>query len=192
MFPVLALAFGVPLFIKHVGGWEYDRITDDGLPIVYDAGAIETFWQSHPLVITRRAGEIVVELAPLLVKLSFGLWTGSLRGPENAEYQRKLAIILRETLTRLGPAFVKLGQALSIRPDVLPEPALLELRQLCDSCPPFSVRACGYDAHPDEFVIASIQMLVSCLLSHEMRCRLSRLWTSYTRSLATLSLVIST
>ena len=31
-------------------------------------------------------------------------------------FQRKYAIQLREALTRLGPSFVKFGQALSIRP----------------------------------------------------------------------------
>ena len=44
---------------------------------------------------------------------------------------------LREVLTELGPCFVKLGQALSIRPDVLPSTFLDELQKLCDSMPSF-------------------------------------------------------
>ena len=54
--------------------------------------------------------------------------------------QRKYAIQLREALTSLGPSFVKLGQALSIRPDVLPSPFLFELQKLCDAVPSFPTR----------------------------------------------------
>jgi predicted unusual protein kinase regulating ubiquinone biosynthesis (AarF/ABC1/UbiB family) len=38
----------------------------------------------------------------------------------------------------LGPAFVKIGQALSSRPDVLPPAYLAELELLQDRIPPFS------------------------------------------------------
>lgn len=44
---------------------------------------------------------------------------------------------LREILTELGPCFIKLGQALSIRPDLLPSPVLFELQKLCDAVPSF-------------------------------------------------------
>jgi ubiquinone biosynthesis protein len=39
---------------------------------------------------------------------------------------------LRTVLEELGPTFVKFGQMLSMRPDLLPEPFILELRQLQD------------------------------------------------------------
>jgi ubiquinone biosynthesis protein len=39
---------------------------------------------------------------------------------------------LRRVLEELGPTFVKFGQMLSMRPDVLPEPLILELRKLQD------------------------------------------------------------
>ena len=44
---------------------------------------------------------------------------------------------LRSALTRLGPAFVKLGQLLSTRPDLLPAPYLTELSRLQDALPGF-------------------------------------------------------
>lgn len=44
----------------------------------------------------------------------------------------KRAIELREIVTSLGPAYIKLGQALSIRPDVLSPAAMTELQKLCD------------------------------------------------------------
>ncbi|RME71048.1 MAG: AarF/ABC1/UbiB kinase family protein [Verrucomicrobia bacterium] len=39
---------------------------------------------------------------------------------------------IRKVLEELGPTFVKFGQILSMRPDVLPEPLILELRKLQD------------------------------------------------------------
>uniref|UniRef100_A0A7S4Q2V1 ABC1 atypical kinase-like domain-containing protein n=1 Tax=Alexandrium monilatum TaxID=311494 RepID=A0A7S4Q2V1_9DINO len=44
---------------------------------------------------------------------------------------------LRVALEALGPAFVKLGQALAAREDVLSEPVAKELRKLCDQVPAF-------------------------------------------------------
>lgn len=42
------------------------------------------------------------------------------------------AIEIREIVTSLGPAYIKLGQALSIRPDILSPTAMMELQKLCD------------------------------------------------------------
>lgn len=49
-------------------------------------------------------------------------------------YQNEVAraIELREIVTSLGPAYIKLGQALSIRPDILSPTAMTELQKLCD------------------------------------------------------------
>ncbi|TXH04747.1 MAG: ubiquinone biosynthesis regulatory protein kinase UbiB [Nevskiaceae bacterium] len=44
---------------------------------------------------------------------------------------------LREALTELGPVFVKLGQALSTRPDIIPADIAGELAKLQDQVPPF-------------------------------------------------------
>lgn len=47
---------------------------------------------------------------------------------------------LRLALIRLGPAFIKLGQTLSTRPDVLPPEICAELAKLQDQIPPFPTR----------------------------------------------------
>jgi ubiquinone biosynthesis protein len=44
---------------------------------------------------------------------------------------------LRKTLEDLGPIFIKLGQALSTRPDILPDDIAIELSKLQDRVPPF-------------------------------------------------------
>ena len=45
---------------------------------------------------------------------------------------------LRKTLERLGPTFIKFGQVLSVRPDLLPKEYIRELEKLQDHVPPFS------------------------------------------------------
>ncbi|GMH07952.1 hypothetical protein Nepgr_009792 [Nepenthes gracilis] len=47
------------------------------------------------------------------------------------------AVKFRETLIRLGPFYIKLGQALSTRADILPTAYCLELAKLQDQIPPF-------------------------------------------------------
>ncbi|XP_065849167.1 uncharacterized protein [Euphorbia lathyris] len=49
----------------------------------------------------------------------------------------KRAIKFRETLIQLGPFYIKLGQALSTRPDILPSVYCQELVKLQDQIPPF-------------------------------------------------------
>jgi len=44
---------------------------------------------------------------------------------------------IRKTLEELGPIFIKLGQALSTRPDILPADIAVELCKLQDKVPPF-------------------------------------------------------
>lgn len=62
----------------------------------------------------------------------------------------------RTVLEELGPTFVKFGQILSMRPDALPEPLILELRKLQDSVTPVPfevmepVLVAGLDAPIDE------------------------------------------
>lgn len=51
--------------------------------------------------------------------------------------ERRAAAALREVLTVLGPAFVKIGQALSSRPDIMSPEYLVELEKLQDRIPPF-------------------------------------------------------
>lgn len=70
----------------------------------------------------------------LSVHRHLALSKGELRPP--VEPLESPAHHLREALEELGPTFVKLGQILSTRSDLLPEPFLEELRKLQDSVPP--------------------------------------------------------
>ena len=52
--------------------------------------------------------------------------------------RKPLGVRLREALEELGPIFVKFGQALSVRPDLLPLEVAAELAKLQDQVPPFA------------------------------------------------------
>lgn len=73
-------------------------------------------------------------LVPLTcrVRCFFKLHTG-LASPLTEE---NLAVKLRQLLIKLGPTFVKFGQVLSLRPDLLPPQLCQELSKLTDQVPP--------------------------------------------------------
>ena len=58
-------------------------------------------------------------------------------GSKSADVQRKLARGILNTLTGLGPCFIKVGQALSTRPDLVRRDWLDELTRLQDDLPSF-------------------------------------------------------
>ncbi len=68
--------------------------------------------------------------------------------PEQAEKNRW--VMLRETLEELGPTFVKFGQILSNRTDLLPAELIAELTGLQDDVPPVPISA-AREVIEDEF-----------------------------------------
>ncbi len=60
------------------------------------------------------------------------------RKPREQLERHSRPVRLRMALEELGPAFIKLGQLLSTRPDFIPPKYLTELAKLQDNVPPFS------------------------------------------------------
>lgn len=98
----------------------------------YNPQAIIEYYSSRTGEVLKR---ILTVLKPTLAFV-FGLWWDDKRGVKGKNNQRR-AIQLRELLTRLGPAYIKIGQALSTRPDLVPPIYLEELTKLQDQLPPF-------------------------------------------------------
>jgi predicted unusual protein kinase regulating ubiquinone biosynthesis (AarF/ABC1/UbiB family) len=99
---------------------------------LYDPVTIGAHYQKRPLEVLRR---IFAVLGPTL-SFVFGLWSDSKRGIV-VKTDRRRATQLRVLLTQLGPAYIKIGQALSTRPDLVPTVYLEELTKLQDQLPPF-------------------------------------------------------
>jgi aarF domain-containing kinase len=104
------------------------------LPRQYDWEDLRTYWSARPLTVWSRFAQIIYELGPVMGSCVKDLVVFAADNKEEVEAkQLLLASRLREALTNLGPAFVKAGQQLSIRPDLVPPVVLKELQKLCDA-----------------------------------------------------------
>lgn len=107
---------------------------DTELPKVYDIDVINRYWMQRPLAVLTRAAAIGSRVVPYGTGMVVDYRTGKL---EEVGHQQARAVELRELLTVLGPTFIKFGQMLSIRPDLLPPTFVYELQKLCDAVPSF-------------------------------------------------------
>ena len=98
----------------------------------YHAPAIAKYYDRRPWIVIWRAIEVLWSFGFFILCL---LWD---QGTQQIEvYKQQRAEDLRELLTRLGPTFIKVGQALSTRPDLIRRDYLKELIKLQDQLPPF-------------------------------------------------------
>ncbi|MBW4459590.1 MAG: AarF/ABC1/UbiB kinase family protein [Nodosilinea sp. WJT8-NPBG4] len=99
----------------------------------YDPEAIATHYRRRPFQVWARFVGIFLPLISFFAQL----WLDA-RAGRSAQNEVKRAAQLRTMLTNLGPAYIKIGQALSTRPDLVPPLFLEELTKLQDQIPPFS------------------------------------------------------
>ena len=98
----------------------------------YSVEKAAQFYNDRPLLVFSRLMQLAFLTSSFNVKLLLDWRLGNLE--KNQKERAKEALVLS---TQLGPTFIKLGQALSIRTDLIPEAYALELRQLQDAVPPF-------------------------------------------------------
>ena len=101
----------------------------------YDADAIAFQYRWRPWRVIWRAIAIIWLFGNFILHLLLDRWTN--REKVN---QPKRARELRKILTTLGPTYIKVGQALSTRPDLIRKDFLDELIRLQDQLPPFDNR----------------------------------------------------
>lgn len=99
----------------------------------YDPDVIARYYWKRPWQLFWRVLQVAWCLGSLFIAMKLDRWTGR----EQANLQRR-AVQLREALIHLGPTFIKMGQALSTRPDLVRRDFLEELTRLQDQLPPFS------------------------------------------------------
>lgn len=110
-----------------------DFIEASGL-LSYDPAAITRIYAGHPQRLIRRLWQTLVPIGLYLLGVGFDWLTGQLKTTDRARARAKEAADL---VASLGPAFIKAGQALSTRPDIVPPLLLEELAQLQDQLPGF-------------------------------------------------------
>ena len=100
----------------------------------YDPAAITRIYAGHPQRLFRRLWQTLVPIGLYLLGVGFDWLTGRIKTADVARSRAKEAADL---VASLGPAFIKAGQALSTRPDIVPPLLLEELAQLQDQLPGF-------------------------------------------------------
>lgn len=109
---------------------------DTGLPLVYDPNLLAQCFSKKPWVVVKRIAQVLAAGGGFFTKLAVDLVTKK-DYKQNPELEIQRAGELRDLITSLGPFYIKLGQALSIRPDVLSPRSMVELQKLCDKVPSF-------------------------------------------------------
>ncbi len=98
----------------------------------YDVKEIAQYYRYRPWLVIQRALNIIWSFGQFIFSLKWDEWRN-----QTEENKLKRAAQLRQILTRLGPTFIKVGQALSTRPDLVRKDFLDELIKLQDQLPPF-------------------------------------------------------
>ena len=111
-----------------------DFIEASGL-LEYDPDTISKIYRKNPKRLFKRLWQTLVPIFAYIFSVGLDKITGKLRNESQARYRAKQ---LTNLLVELGPAFVKAGQALSTRPDIIPVVLLEELSQLQDQLPGFN------------------------------------------------------
>jgi predicted unusual protein kinase regulating ubiquinone biosynthesis (AarF/ABC1/UbiB family) len=102
------------------GDWRYNPETNNAR------------YRNRPFTVLGRLIGIVFPFTTFVL----GIWWDNFTG-NSVLKQKKRARQLIKILTKLGPAYIKIGQALSTRPDVVPPTYLEELTTLQDKIPSF-------------------------------------------------------
>jgi predicted unusual protein kinase regulating ubiquinone biosynthesis (AarF/ABC1/UbiB family) len=104
----------------------------------YDFGKISRHYRSRPFAVIARTLEILFTFLGFWLGLQWDSFTNALlKRPESPSQVAKRAAQLRQIITKLGPTYIKVGQALSTRPDLVRVDYLEELTKLQDQLPPF-------------------------------------------------------
>ena len=110
-----------------------DASSDGGESWRYHPEEINAYYNQHLWQVFGRFINIVVSFAVFFISLWWDRTTNTVEKNERLRGSK-----LRKILTRLGPTYIKIGQALSTRPDLVSPVYLDELTILQDQLPSFS------------------------------------------------------
>nr|XP_043616523.1 uncharacterized protein slr1919 [Erigeron canadensis] len=112
------------------------------LPEVYNPQEADDYFKCRPHIVALRLIEVFGSFASAAIRIRLAgikRSKSSSLGTEADEYysQYNFGMVLKETMLNLGPTFIKVGQSLSTRPDIIGFPISKALGELHDQIPPF-------------------------------------------------------
>jgi predicted unusual protein kinase regulating ubiquinone biosynthesis (AarF/ABC1/UbiB family) len=121
---------------------ETDLLSGNLLSVVYNSSDISSYFTRNPSLVISRVMKIMSEAATILVAGMDGMIeekvsdrTSTTQEPQMSKSKVKLAVAVRESMIRMGPTFIKLGQALSSRQDLIGLEGISQLQLLQDAIP---------------------------------------------------------
>ncbi|KAK7357061.1 hypothetical protein VNO80_16342 [Phaseolus coccineus] len=118
------------------------KVWSKPLPEVYDPQDVAQYFSVRPHVVTFRVLEVLFSLATAMISIRTSGFKKFLRlvpqeDLDDTSSQYNFGMVLKETLLNLGPTFIKVGQSLSTRPDIIGVEMSKALSELHDQIPPF-------------------------------------------------------
>ncbi|KAK4578846.1 hypothetical protein RGQ29_028791 [Quercus rubra] len=141
---------GVDLFMADLkaleayAGYFYylSKIWSKPLPEVYDPQYVDDYFGCRPHLVAFRLLEVFSSFASAAIRIRASgirkyLKLRSDKDIDGNISQYKFGMVLKETMLSLGPTFIKVGQSLSTRPDIIGTEISKALSELHDQIPPF-------------------------------------------------------
>ncbi|PKA53396.1 putative aarF domain-containing protein kinase [Apostasia shenzhenica] len=112
------------------------------LPEFYDPEKVEQYFSCRPHVLLLRMIEVLASFSYAVIRVQFArafkfIWQGAYENYSLRDSQYHVGQILKEAMLHLGPTFVKVGQSLSTRPDIIGSETSEALSGLHDKIPAF-------------------------------------------------------
>ncbi|KAJ0046307.1 hypothetical protein Pint_06067 [Pistacia integerrima] len=141
---------GVDLFMADLKALEayasyfyyLSKIWSKPLPEVYNPQDVVDYFSCRPHIVALRLLEVGVCFLSAAIRIRTSGMRKFLRSNAEKDIDGKLSqynfgMVLKETMLNLGPTFIKVGQSLSTRPDIIGSDISKALSELHDQIPPF-------------------------------------------------------
>ncbi|KAI4302337.1 hypothetical protein MLD38_038094 [Melastoma candidum] len=122
--------------------YSLSKMWEKPLPGAYNPEGVADYFSCRPHIVAFRLIEIFSFFVTASIKIRMASLTnffGSNRDVDTGStlFQHNFGLVLKETLLNLGPTFIKVGQSLSTRPDIIGSEISKALSELHDQIPPF-------------------------------------------------------
>ncbi|KAF3433920.1 hypothetical protein FNV43_RR25023 [Rhamnella rubrinervis] len=122
--------------------YHLSKVWSKPLPEVYDPESVSDYFNCRPHVVAFRLVEVFSSFASAAIRIRTSGFRKYLtpnvdKNLDGNISQYDFGMVLKETMLNLGPTFIKVGQSLSTRPDIIGTEISKALSELHDQIPPF-------------------------------------------------------